>query len=147
LSGTWESADPSFRTDTFMLLSCLGLIIPAAEGASSPAGEIHPAGEQQLNKYGRMRPYVIHALRTNVNARVYQSQKVCQPSCDGRPDGSLPAFAWSNVSTPIRTITARPSLCPSSLTRTVNSVPCGPPASQTALATIRAYRVPGMSHD
>lgn len=99
LSGTWESADPSFRTDTFMLLSYLGLIIPAEEGASPPAGQIHPAGEQQLNKYGRMRPYVIHLLRTDENARVSPSHKVCQPSCDGRPDGSLPAFAWGNVST------------------------------------------------
>jgi len=59
-----------------------------------------------------------------------QDTEGSQPSCDGRPDGSLPAFAWSNVSTPIRTITARRSLFPSSHTRTINSVPRGSPASQ-----------------
>jgi len=33
------------------------------------------------------------------------------------PEGSLPACAWGNVPTPIRPITGRPSLAPSSFTR------------------------------
>src|ERR1700754_2503311 len=47
LSGAWESADPVFRPDTFMLLSYLEKS-PQTEGASPPAGETHPAGEQQI---------------------------------------------------------------------------------------------------
>src|ERR1700712_319126 len=46
-SGAWESADPVFRPDTFMLLSYLES--PQAEDASPPAGQIRPAGEQQLH--------------------------------------------------------------------------------------------------
>jgi len=133
LSGAWESADPVFRLDTFMLLSYL---------EKSPSRRrISPSGVD-TPRWGT----------TNTSVRAHapvpnQDTEGSQPSCDGRPDGSLPAFAWSNVSTPIRTITARRSLFPSSHTRTINSVPYGPPASQTALATIRAYHVPGMSHD
>lgn len=41
----------------------------------------------------------------------------------------------------------QPSLFPSSHTRMINNVPYGPSANRTALATIRAYHVPGMSHD
>jgi hypothetical protein len=56
------------------------------------------------------------------------NKEFSQPSCDERPVGSLPAFAWDDVSTPIRTITARRSLSPTSHTRTANSVPYGSPA-------------------
>jgi len=71
-----------------------------------------------------------------------------QPSCDERPVGSLPAFAWGDVSTPIRTITARRSLSPTSHTRIANSVPCGSPAwADCTRAAIRAYHVPCALHD
>ena len=49
-------------------------------------------------------------------------------SREERPEGSLPAFAWSDVvegSTPIRSITERRSLSPSSSTRTAIDSPCG----------------------
>jgi hypothetical protein len=49
-------------------------------------------------------------------------------SREERPEGSLPAFAWSDVakgSTPIRSITERLSLSPSSSTRTAIDLPCG----------------------
>ena len=49
-------------------------------------------------------------------------------SCNPRPVGSLPSFEWDDVSTPIRTITARHSLPPTSYTRTPNSIPYGLPA-------------------
>src|SRR5262245_38880677 len=52
-------------------------------------------------------------------------------SREERPEGSLPAFAWSNVakgSTPIRSITERLSLSPSSSTRTAIDLPCGLPS-------------------
>ena len=61
-----------------------------------------------------------------------------------RPDGSLPAFAWSHRSTPIRLITGRPSLAPSSCTRTVINVPYELP---TLWGTVRAYQVPLMQPD
>src|SRR5262249_31232176 len=49
-------------------------------------------------------------------------------SREERPEGSLPAFAWSDVavgSTPIHSITERHSLFPSSSTRTAINSPCG----------------------
>src|SRR5215471_2660732 len=49
-------------------------------------------------------------------------------SREERPEGSLPAFAWSNVakgSTPIHSITERHSLFPSSSTRTAIDLPYG----------------------
>jgi hypothetical protein len=60
-------------------------------------------------------------------------------SCDGRPGGSLLAFAPGDVTTRIRTITARPLLSPPSSTRTVVRGPYGPPSQ---MGTIRAYHVP-----
>jgi hypothetical protein len=60
-----------------------------------------------------------------------------------RPEGSGPAFAGDDVapqgSTPIRPITGRPSLAPSSFTRTAIGSPCG---SLSLTGTVRAYRVP-----
>jgi hypothetical protein len=79
--------------------------------------------------------------------RCTKFSRVSQPSCDGRPDGSLPAFAWGNVPTPIRIITIRHSLFPSSHTCTANSVPCGSPTGPEGPVAIQAYHVPGMSHD
>ena len=49
-------------------------------------------------------------------------------SREERPEGSLPAFAWSDVavgSTPIHSITERHSLFPLSSTRTAINSPCG----------------------
>src|SRR5271169_5160042 len=60
-------------------------------------------------------------------------------SRDGRPGGSLPAFASGYVAPRIQTVTARPLLSPPSSTRTA----IGPPYSETTLAgAVRAYRVP-----
>src|SRR5471032_625065 len=80
-SGAWESADPVFRPDTFMLLS-YSEKSPSRRRISPPVGQIRPAGElKNYSKYERMHPYLTKLLR------------VSQPSCDDRPDGSLPAFA------------------------------------------------------
>src|SRR5712692_3438863 len=50
-------------------------------------------------------------------------------SCDERPCGSLPAFAWDDIasigSIPIPPITGWPSLSPHSCTHTSIGVPCG----------------------
>src|SRR5262249_55909274 len=49
-------------------------------------------------------------------------------SREERPEGSLPAFAWSNFaegSTPIHSVTERHSFSPSSSTRTAINLPCG----------------------
>src|SRR5262249_57341097 len=41
------------------------------------------------------------------------------------PEGSLPGFPWGDVATPIRPITGRHSLPPSSSTRSPVGSPCG----------------------
>src|SRR5262249_44387679 len=41
------------------------------------------------------------------------------------PEGSLPPFGWGHVATPIRPITVRPSLAPSSSPRSPIGLPCG----------------------
>ena len=54
------------------------------------------------------------------------------------PEGSRPAFAWGDVATPIRPITGRPSLPPSSFTRS----PIGSSYGSPSLAGgLRAYHV------
>lgn len=60
-------------------------------------------------------------------------------SCKERPRGSLPAFAWDNVSVPIRPITGWPLLFPLSSTRIPVGLPCG---LLSLSGGIRAYRVP-----
>jgi hypothetical protein len=54
------------------------------------------------------------------------------------PEGSRPAFAWGDVATPIRPITGRPSLAPSSSTRSPVGWPYGLP---TPRGRVRAYHV------
>src|SRR4051812_17053104 len=54
------------------------------------------------------------------------------------PEGSQPAFARGDVSTPIRPVTGRPSLPPSSFTRRPVGSPCGRP---TLAGGRRAYHV------
>ena len=58
-----------------------------------------------------------------------------------KPEGSGPAFAWSNLaigSTPIRPLTGRRSLPPSSFTRSPIDSPCG---SSSLAGGLRAYHV------
>src|SRR3954462_9733028 len=62
------------------------------------------------------------------------------------PEGSRPAFAGSDVaigSTPIRPITGRHSLPPSSFTRSPIASPCG---SSTLSGGLRAYHVASWEH-
>jgi hypothetical protein len=62
------------------------------------------------------------------------------------PEGSLPAFAWSDVatgSTPVRPITGRRSLPPSSFTRSPIDSPCG---SSPLAGGLRAYHVASRKH-
>ena len=54
------------------------------------------------------------------------------------PEGSQPAFAWDDVATPIRPVTGRPSLAPSSCTRSPIGSPCG---SLSRSGGLRAYHV------
>jgi hypothetical protein len=54
------------------------------------------------------------------------------------PEGSLPPFGWGDVATPIRPITGRPSLAPSSFTRSPVGSPCGALSPKGGL---RAYHV------
>src|SRR6516164_1458838 len=55
------------------------------------------------------------------------------------PEGSQPGFPWGDVATPIRPITGRPSLAPSSSTRNPVGRPCDWPTPRGGL---RAYHVP-----
>ena len=57
------------------------------------------------------------------------------------PEGSQPGFPWGHT-TPIRPITGRHSLAPSSFTRSPISWPCG---SLTLAGRLRAYHVPSLS--
>jgi hypothetical protein len=55
-------------------------------------------------------------------------RRLIKLSCDERPDGRLPAFAWGDVaigSTPIHPTTGWPSLLPSSHARTSMGLPYG----------------------
>jgi hypothetical protein len=54
------------------------------------------------------------------------------------PEGSRPGFPWGDVTTPIRPATGRPSLPPSSSTRSPVGWPCGRPTPRGGL---RAYHV------
>ena len=61
-----------------------------------------------------------------------------------RPDGSQPTFVWEDVALPIRLITRRPSLFPSSSTRS----PVGEPYDALSrVGELRAYHVPRRYHD
>jgi len=54
------------------------------------------------------------------------------------PEGSLPGFPWGDVATPIRPITGRPSLSPSSSARNPIGWPCG---SLSPRGGLRVYHV------
>jgi hypothetical protein len=59
------------------------------------------------------------------------------------PEGSQPAFARGDVPTPIRPITGRHSLPPSSFTRSPIDSPCG---SSSLAGGLRAYHVASREH-
>jgi hypothetical protein len=61
-----------------------------------------------------------------------------------RPEGSLLPCGWGDVTTPIRPITGRPSLAPSSLARLGIGRPCGFP---TPKGPRRVYHVPPIYHE
>ena len=123
LRGAPESAESSLQMIASMLLSYRE-VSPTPGDNMPPRGTLAPEGKN-LVEMGSVKP-----------------------SCDERPVGSLPAFAWDDVSIPIRAITARRSLPPTSLTRITHSVPCGSPAEvNSPSAVIRAYCVPCTLHD
>jgi hypothetical protein len=62
-------------------------------------------------------------------------------SRERRPEGSQPGFPWGDVATPIRPISRRLSLAPSSFTRRPIGVPYGT-LSPGELGRRRAYHVP-----
>ena len=68
-------------------------------------------------------------------------QRLVELSRAARPEGSLPAFAWGDIATPIRPITGRRSLAPSSSARLRVGRPCGFP---TPKGRRRVYHVPSM---
>jgi hypothetical protein len=51
------------------------------------------------------------------------------------PEGSRPGFPWGDIATPIRPITGRPSLAPSSSTRNPLGWPCDQPTPTMGEAT------------
>ena len=69
-------------------------------------------------------------------------KRLVKLSCDERPDGRLPAFAWGDVAsdaTPIHPITGWHSLVPSSHARTSMGLPYG---LLSLKGDIRGYHVP-----
>src|SRR5258707_11785284 len=67
-------------------------------------------------------------------------------SCDERPRGSLPAFAWDDVATPIHPITGWRSLCPQSFARIAMGKPCGllSPRERYGISTFRLRKHVGL---
>jgi len=70
---------------------------------------------------------------------------VLQYSCNARPRGSLPAFAWDDVATPIRPITGRHSLSLRSCAHTSKVVPYGSIARHNR-AEVWGFRVSRNEH-
>jgi hypothetical protein len=73
-------------------------------------------------------------------------RRLADGSRPSTPEGSRPAFAWSDVatgSTPVRPITGRRSLPPSSFTHSPIDSPCG---SSTLAGGLRAYHVASRKH-
>jgi len=68
-------------------------------------------------------------------------QRLIELSRAARPEGSRPPCGWGNLATPVRPITGRPSLAPSSSARLGIGRPCGFP---TPKGPRRVYHVPPM---
>src|SRR5262249_5819967 len=81
------------------------------------------------------RPGRLQSRRHFCNAA---SRRLAVLSRPPTPEGSLPPFGWGNVATPIRPLTGRPWLAPSSCTRSPIGSPCGLLSPRGGL---RAYHV------
>jgi hypothetical protein len=80
-----------------------------------PATEMLPVAEAA--------PATVLATAPTVLRRLLR--RLADGSRPSTPEGSQPAYAWSPVPTPIRPITGRLSLCPSSSARRPIGSPCG----------------------
>jgi hypothetical protein len=97
-----------------------------------------PATEMSVAVAGAAPAWIVAIPPTDLLCPLRRLADGSRPST---PEGSRPAFAWSDVatgSTPVRPITGRPSLPPSSFTRRPVGSPCGRP---TLAGGRRAYHV------
>src|SRR5690242_14901833 len=90
----------------------------------------------EMNSVARAAPAKVVAISLTYLRR--SLRRFADPSRPSTPEGSLPAFAWGDVATPLRPITDRPSLAPSSFTRSPISSPCG---LLSLAGGLRAYHV------
>ncbi len=96
--------------------------------------------------FGGGRPHQQRSLRPRRQICFARLRRLADGSRPPTPEGSRPAFAWSDVaigSTPIRPITGRHSLPPSSFTRSPIGSPCG---SLSLAGGLRAYHVASRKH-
>jgi hypothetical protein len=107
----------------------IGLGVNLSVIAAEPATELPTVARAAPAKVVATSPTFLHrSLR-----------RLADRSRPSTPEGSRPAFARGDVSTPIRPITGRPSLAPSSSTRSPIGRPCDLPTPRGGL---RAYHVP-----
>jgi len=100
----------------------------------SPRGQHYPLAGVLLPQGLFMKTGSAHAFPVFFLGLLRSSRKE-------RPDGSGHPFGWGDA-TPIRSITDRHSLSPSSPTRTPAASPCGSVSLELSLAGgVRSYRV------
>jgi hypothetical protein len=98
----------------------------------------------ELTSVAQAAPAKVVATSPTVPLRLLR--RLADGSRPPTPEGSRPAFARSDVaagSTPVRPITGRPSLPPSSFTRSPIDSPCG---WSTLAGGLRAYHVASREH-
>jgi hypothetical protein len=102
-----------------------------------------PATEMSVAVAGAAPAWIVAIPPTDLLCPLRRLADGSRPST---PEGSRPAFAWSDVaigSTPVRPITGRRSLPPSSFTHSPIASPCG---SSTLTGGLRAYHVASWEH-
>jgi hypothetical protein len=102
-----------------------------------------PATEMSVAVAGAAPAWIVAIPPTDLLCPLRRSADGSRPST---PEGSRPAFARSDVaigSTPVRPITGRHSLPPSSFTRSPIASPCD---SSTLTGGLRAYHVASWEH-
>jgi hypothetical protein len=93
----------------------IGLEVNLGVTTAVPATEMTSMAEAAPAKVLTTSPTVLRRLL----------RRFADDSRPSTPEGSLPPFGWGDVATPIRPITGRLSLAPSSFTRCPIGSPCG----------------------
>src|SRR5262249_47210411 len=109
------AAPPSHDTPSTGRGCLLGLEGKLVVTAAVPTTEMSSVAAVAPDKVVATLPTVLH----------HSLRRLADGPRPPTPEGSLPAFAWGDVATPIRPVTDRHSLPPSSFTRCPIGSPCG----------------------